>query len=117
MCRYETMLVLRPDLSDDSRYPARLSYTHSLARSQHILQTRDEKPLLDDCRDVELAKFQSFLEREKASNIISNIRTVQQLAYPIAGYAYVGPDTCLSSILGASLDGTEDCQMANADTT
>ena len=41
------------------------------------------------CRDVELAKFQSFLEREKASNIVSNIRTVQQLAYPIAGYAHV----------------------------
>ena len=64
------------------------------------------KSLLDNCRDVELAKFQSFLEREKASNIVSNIRTVQQLAYPIAGYAYVGPDTCLSSMLDASLNGS-----------
>ena len=73
--------------------------------------------LVNNCRDVELAKFQSFLEREKASNIVSNIRTVQQLAYPIAGYAYVGPDTCMSSMLGASLNGSEDCQMANADTT
>ena len=59
--------------------------------------------LLNDCRDVELAKFQSFLEREKASNIVSNIRTVQQLAYPIAGYAYVRPDTCMPSTLSAQL--------------
>ena len=39
------------------------------------------------CRDVELAKFQSFLEREKAQDIESNVRSVQPLAYPISGCA------------------------------
>ena len=55
------------------------------------------------CRDVELAKFQSFLEREKASNIVSNIRTVQQLAYPIAGYAHASVTSCAGLLRGSSL--------------
>lgn len=48
-----------------------------------------EGRLLDDlnslCRDVELAKFEAFLNREQCKGIKALVRGRQQLAYPIKG--------------------------------
>ncbi|KAL3160386.1 hypothetical protein ABBQ32_010711 [Trebouxia sp. C0010 RCD-2024] len=52
---YETMIVLRPDMNDESR-------------------------------DVELAKFEAFLNREQCKGIKALVRGRQQLAYPIKGF-------------------------------
>ncbi|KAL0045136.1 hypothetical protein WJX82_009684 [Trebouxia sp. C0006] len=53
--RYETMIVLRPDMSDENR-------------------------------DIELAKFEAFLNREQCKEIKALVRGRQQLAYPIKGF-------------------------------
>ncbi|DBB07121.1 hypothetical protein WJX77_009803 [Trebouxia sp. C0004] len=53
--RYETMIVLRPDMSDENR-------------------------------DIELAKFEAFLNREQCKEIRALVRGRQQLAYPIKGF-------------------------------
>lgn len=37
------------------------------------------------CRDVELAKFEAFLNREQCKGIKALVRGRQQLAYPIKG--------------------------------
>lgn len=52
--RYETMIILRPDLSDESR-------------------------------DVELAKFEAFLNNQECKEINALVRGRQPLAYPILG--------------------------------
>lgn len=53
--RYETMLILDPDLNDE-------------------------------LRDVELAKFEAFLNREQCKDIRALVRGRQQLSYPIHGH-------------------------------
>lgn len=66
--RYETMIVLRPDLTDEAR-------------------------------DVELAKFEAFLNNEDCKEINALVRGRQPLAYPIYGnwegiyvlYTYAAP--------------------------
>lgn len=56
MRRYETLIVLRPDMTDEQR-------------------------------DIELAKFQAFLEKESAHNVQVTVRGRQRLAYPIKNFA------------------------------
>ena len=93
---YETMIVLRPDLSEEDRC-VQLRASHQLVM---LLQTAlNMQPIgrghdsaghkSDDlcCRDVELAKFEAFLKKENSQEISALVRGNQRLAYPIKGYA------------------------------
>ena len=85
-CRYETMIVLRPDMTDEERcvwredQPCRLLI--SVGQARHASCAK-----LAVCfvlRDSELAKFEAFLSKLGGSNTRAMVRGRQRLAYPIS---------------------------------
>mmetsp|Transcript_4677 Transcript_4677/g.13381 ORF Transcript_4677/g.13381 Transcript_4677/m.13381 type:complete len:193 (+) Transcript_4677:48-626(+) len=83
---YETMVVLRPDLTDEQRdsevrlwpkyAPAKYAPTRTHSRGQPT------RPLAR-----QLAKFEAFLQKSGAEEIQVTIRGRQRLAYPIKTFA------------------------------
>ena len=118
---YETMIVLRPDLSEEDRC-VQLHASHHLVRHPHA--AADMHPIgwghhsagheSDNlcCRDVELAKFEAFLKKDNAQEISALVRGNQRLAYPIKGYASAPKPLITISLTAVKGDTARSCQGA-----
>jgi hypothetical protein len=95
---YETMIVLRPDLTEEERcaqptlvFPEERCFLSHDKQLRHLSSCQDANTrchaLAMCCRDVELAKFEAFLKKENAQEISALVRGNQHLAYPIKGCA------------------------------
>ena len=61
-------------------------------------------------RDIELAKFEAFLNREQCKEIKALVRGRQQLAYPIKGYNHFPVATYhLSALCSKCLPCSQVC--------
>ena len=86
--RYETMIVLRPDMTDEERCASTsllpsCSFPDNYGLSKHV------DIVIISCRDSELAKFEAFLSKLGGSNTRAMVRGRQRLAYPISKCASV----------------------------